>query len=193
MAAQPSIVAWEITWTEEPGGQQSMASQKESDMAKWLNNNNNEQLIRSRHYLKFFICIGLKLITTLSSTITILLNYLHKVMELIDNWEEFQSQFPGSRTCVFQCATWSGNTLQYSCLGNSVDRGAWWATVHGVIKSQTQMSDFHFTSCGPNRILSLLSGQGKVVGFSEKAQLQRKLLNFKQKLLKLLKKNRITF
>ena len=29
-----------------------------------------------------------------------------------------------------------------SCLENSMDRGSWWATVHGVAKSQTQMSDF---------------------------------------------------
>ena len=29
------------------------------------------------------------------------------------------------------------NPLQYSCLENSLDRGAWWATVHGVAKSQT--------------------------------------------------------
>ena len=28
----------------------------------------------------------------------------------------------------------NGNPLQYSCLGNSMDRGTWWATVHGVIK-----------------------------------------------------------
>ena len=28
----------------------------------------------------------------------------------------------------------NGNSLQYSCLGNSMDRGAWWATVHGVTK-----------------------------------------------------------
>ena len=28
----------------------------------------------------------------------------------------------------------SGNPLQYSCLGNPMDRGAWWATVHGVAK-----------------------------------------------------------
>ena len=34
-----------------------------------------------------------------------------------------------------------GNTLQYSCLGNPMDRSAWWATVHGVTKSQTQLSD----------------------------------------------------
>ena len=31
----------------------------------------------------------------------------------------------------------SGNPLQYSCLGNSMDRGAWWAIVHGVAKSWT--------------------------------------------------------
>ena len=34
--------------------------------------------------------------------------------------------------------------LQYSCLENSKDRGAWWATVQGVSKSRTQLSDFHF-------------------------------------------------
>ena len=37
----------------------------------------------------------------------------------------------------------NGYPLQYSCLGNSMDRGAWRATVHGVEKSQTRMSDFH--------------------------------------------------
>ena len=34
-----------------------------------------------------------------------------------------------------------GNPLQHSCHRNSMDRGAWWATVHGVAKSQTQLSD----------------------------------------------------
>ena len=32
-----------------------------------------------------------------------------------------------------------GNSLQYSCLGNPMDRGAWWAAVQGVAKSQTQL------------------------------------------------------
>ena len=36
------------------------------------------------------------------------------------------------------------NPLQYSCLENSMDRGAWLATVHRAAKSQTQLSDFHF-------------------------------------------------
>ena len=35
----------------------------------------------------------------------------------------------------------NGNPLQYSCLGNSMDRGTWWATVHGVTKSWTPQSD----------------------------------------------------
>ena len=39
----------------------------------------------------------------------------------------------------------NGNPLQYSCLENSKDGRAWWATVHGVPKSQTGLSDFTFT------------------------------------------------
>ena len=35
----------------------------------------------------------------------------------------------------------NGNPLQYSCLRNPMDRGAWWAVVHGVAKSRTQLSD----------------------------------------------------
>ena len=35
----------------------------------------------------------------------------------------------------------NGNTLQHSCLENSIDRGAWWATIHRVAKSQTQLSN----------------------------------------------------
>ena len=38
----------------------------------------------------------------------------------------------------------NGNPLQYSCLDNPMDGGAWQATVHGVTKSQTRLSDFTF-------------------------------------------------
>ena len=38
----------------------------------------------------------------------------------------------------------NGNPLQYYCLENSMDRGVWQATVHGVAKSRTQLSDYHF-------------------------------------------------
>ena len=39
----------------------------------------------------------------------------------------------------------NGNPLQYSCLDNSMDRGAWWATVYGVAKRQTWLSDKQWT------------------------------------------------
>ena len=39
----------------------------------------------------------------------------------------------------------NGNPLQYSCLENPLDGGAWWATVHRVTKSWTRLSDFTFT------------------------------------------------
>ena len=38
----------------------------------------------------------------------------------------------------------NGNPFQYSCLENPMDGGAWWATVHRVAESQTQLNDFHF-------------------------------------------------
>ena len=43
-------------------------------------------------------------------------------------WESWVEKSPGEG---------SGNPLQYSCLENSMDRGAWWATVRGVAKSWT--------------------------------------------------------
>ena len=47
---------------------------------------------------------------------------------------------PGSRSSPGEG---NGYLLQYSCLENSMDREVWWATVHGVAKSQTQLNDFH--------------------------------------------------
>ena len=39
----------------------------------------------------------------------------------------------------------NGTPLQYSCLENPMDGGAWWAAVHGVARSQTRLSDFTLT------------------------------------------------
>jgi len=44
------------------------------------------------------------------------------------------SSIPGLGRCL---GGDHGNPLQYSCLENPMDRGAWWATVHGVAQSQT--------------------------------------------------------
>ena len=70
---------------------------------------------------------------------------------------------PGERCCSSQCSWVSGELesiipdlqscsgegngtpLQYSCLENPMDGGAWWAAVHGVAKSRSQLSNFTFT------------------------------------------------
>ena len=54
----------------------------------------------------------------------------------------FTYTFLGTSRCLNREG--NGNPLQYSCLGNPMDRGAWWAAVHGVAKSRIQLSDFTF-------------------------------------------------
>ena len=48
-------------------------------------------------------------------------------------------------TPVLKFREGDGSPLQYPCLENPMDRGAWWATVHGVAESQTRLSGFAFT------------------------------------------------
>ena len=72
-------------------------------------------------------------------------------------WDE-ALQIPGRRPCESKDVyndlnllrgtdgEGDGTPLQYSCLENPMDRGAWWAAVHGVAKSWTQLSDFTFPS-----------------------------------------------
>ena len=45
---------------------------------------------------------------------------------------------------AFRIGEGDGTPLQYSCLENPMDRGAWWAAVHGATKSWTWLSDFTF-------------------------------------------------
>ena len=58
------------------------------------------------------------------------------------------SQWLGQQKIWCIRRTWgegNGTPLQYSCLENPMDGGAWWAAVHGVTKSQTRLNDFSFT------------------------------------------------
>ena len=50
-----------------------------------------------------------------------------------------------------------GNPLQYSCLENPMDRGAWWATVHGVTKSQTRQNGLETQPCS-RIVIAFLQG-----------------------------------
>ena len=59
------------------------------------------------------------------------------VAQLVKNppsMQETQARFLGGKDPLEKG---NGNPLQYSCLENPMDRGAWWATVHGVSKSWT--------------------------------------------------------
>ena len=64
----------------------------------------------------------------------------------------------------------NGTPLQYSCLENPMDGEAWWATLHGVAKSQTRLSDFTFTHWRrkwqptPVFLPGESQGQGSLVG-----------------------------
>ena len=46
---------------------------------------------------------------------------------------------------MYKIGEGNGTLLQYSCLEDPMDGGAWWAAVHGVAKSQTRLSDFTLT------------------------------------------------
>ena len=69
--------------------------------------------------------------------------------------------FPGAQMVKNLPGGGNGSPLQYSYLENSTDRGAWWATVHGVTKSWTQLSDsyieFIMLNCVPSAPSSLSS------------------------------------
>ena len=58
-------------------------------------------------------------------------------------WTEELAAYSSVRICALLTAR--GTPFQYSCLENPVDGGAWWAAVHGVVKSWTRLSDFIFT------------------------------------------------
>ena len=82
---------------------------------------------------------------------TTILNILESLWPIV-SWNCFwveKSQCPMSKACVFRntvplkIGEGNGNPLQYSFLENFMDREAGWATVHGVAKSQTRLSDFH--------------------------------------------------
>ena len=67
----------------------------------------------------------------------------------------------------------NGYPLQYSCLENSMDSGAWQAIVHGVTKSWTQLSEFHSLSLKyqENMILNIYCTTMEVCGLGKLAVL----------------------
>ena len=117
MATHSSILTWRIPWTEEPGGLQSMGSQRvghdcETNILKKI----------SAKYLHLGFPGGSD-----GKESACIVRDLGSIPGL--------GRSPGEG---------NGNPLQYSCLENSMDGGAWWATVHGITKSQTRLSNFTY-------------------------------------------------
>ena len=64
----------------------------------------------------------------------------------IPSWPRFPQLFFPQALTYSPFRGKNGTPLQYSCLENPIDGGAWWAVVHGVAKSRTRLSDFTITS-----------------------------------------------
>ena len=58
----------------------------------------------------------------------------------------------------------NGNPLQYFCLENPMDGGAWWAAVHGVARSRTRLSDFTSRHVSTDRVLRLCTKHYTCIG-----------------------------
>ena len=98
---------------------------KESDMTEWLKSNNKIHMLKPKPFLPTFR--GDSLITQMIE------NPTASVGDIRDtNLIRGSGRSPGER---------NGNPLQYSCLENAMDGGAWWATVHGLTKIQALLSD----------------------------------------------------
>ena len=73
-------------------------------------------------------------------------SYIAQLVKNHPTEEESQVQFLGWEDPLEKGIASNSSQFQYSCLENSMDRGAWWATVHGVAESQTQLSNQHTTT-----------------------------------------------
>ena len=68
-------------------------------------------------------------------------------------WQEHKVSGSSETVLSLSLSEGNGNPLQDSCLGNSMDGGAWQATVHGVAKSQTQLERLSMQAKGFDVVL----------------------------------------
>ena len=71
----------------------------------------------------------------------ILSNEIDLVIQTVKNLRAMQETWIRSLGWEDSSGEGNGSPLQYSCVENAMDREAWWATVHGVSKNRTQLSD----------------------------------------------------
>ena len=81
-----------------------------------------------------------------SVSVSVTIQCCSKVHTLRIQWFLKYSALNEVNLCVDLCLReGNGTPLQYSCLENPMDGGAWWAAVHGVAEGQTRLSNFTFT------------------------------------------------
>ena len=97
----------------------------------------------------FLIWIFLCLVTWKNTSSHLALSLTRETVWALDIIEDAQKMIVKFHNHFFRvCCVpgeGNGNPLKYSCLETPTDRGAWWAAVHGVAESRTQLSDFTFT------------------------------------------------
>ena len=115
MATHSSVLAWRIPGTGEPGGPLSMGSHRVGH--DW----SDLAAAASSFWSGWLIPGGSD-----------------------DKSVCLQCGRPGFNPWVWKIPWRNGNPLQYCCLENPMDGGAWWVTVHGIAKSWTRLSNFTF-------------------------------------------------
>ena len=138
MAIHSNILAWRISWMEEPGGLQSMGSQRHN----WgLHDPATDQDQKHRKKESWTEDMAMTCKHKLCLTESAALGLYRIEAVLHPSWV----QFILSVNVQLLLGEGNGTPLQYSCLENPIDGGVWWAAVHEVAKSRTRLSDFTFT------------------------------------------------
>ena len=146
MATYSSILAWEIPWTGELGRLRSMGSQRVGhDWATELNWTDCGCMLSHFSHVWLFANLWNRVHQALCLwdspgknngvgflVVLVVKNLSVNIGDLKDS-----SLIPGSGRFP---GRGHGNLLQYSCLGNPMDRGAWQASIHGVAKSWTWLN-----------------------------------------------------
>ena len=144
MAPHSSTLAWKIPWTEEPGRLQSMGSLRVGqDSATSLS------LFTFMYWSRKWQPTPVFLPEESQGWVSLMGCHLwgHTESDTTEVTQQ-QQQYMNIHTHT-QCECFpgvgNGTPLQYSCLENPMDGGAWWAAVHGVTKGRIRLSNFTFT------------------------------------------------
>ena len=127
MATHCSILAWKIPWTEGPGGLQSMGLWRARH--KWALTAHSTRVTKIRICFRGDLFLGKCFPLMFWTSLVTQTSRKESACNAGD-----LGLIPGLGRSPGEG---NGNLLQYSCLENSMDRGAWWAIVHGVKESNT--------------------------------------------------------